>query len=58
MSVKMQIDESPQEDAKFGDNDVLYRIPVFLSQDLAQSLYLLQYPLRPADRPYEKDLGM
>ena len=40
------------------DEEELCSFPVFLSQDLAQSLYLLQYPLRPAERPYEEDLGM
>jgi len=39
------------------DDEVVQEIPVFLSQDLVNNLYLLQYPLRPADRPYDKDLG-
>jgi hypothetical protein len=39
------------------DEDVLHTIPVFLCQELAQSLYMLQYPLRPVDRPYQDDLG-
>jgi hypothetical protein len=39
------------------DEDVLHTIPVFLSQELAKSLYMLYYPLRPADRPYQDDLG-
>ena len=39
------------------DDEVLCTVPVYLSQELAQSLYVVQYPLRPADRPYEDDLG-
>lgn len=34
------------------DDPVEQAIPVYLSQELAHSLYLLQYPLRPFDRPY------
>lgn len=39
------------------NDEVVGTMPVFLSQDLANSLYLLQYPLRPLDRPYSNDLG-
>lgn len=39
------------------DDEVLCTVPVYLSQELAQSLYVVQYPLRPVDRPYEDDLG-
>lgn len=42
---------TPEEDEIIGE------MPVFLSQDLAQNLYLLQYPLRPAARPYSANLG-
>lgn len=42
---------SPEQD------EVVGTMPVFLSQDLANSLYLLQYPLRPAERSYASDLG-
>jgi DNA-directed RNA polymerase III subunit RPC5 len=39
------------------DDEIVAELPVFLNQDLAKQLYLLQYPLRPAQRPYSKDLG-
>ena len=38
------------------DDEVVGEMPVFLSQDLASNLYLLQYPLRPSNRPYT-DVG-
>lgn len=34
------------------DDPVVLEMPVKLSQALAKQLYLLQYPLRPATRPY------
>eukprot|EP00041_Stephanoeca_diplocostata_P018279 m.381213 g.381213 ORF g.381213 m.381213 type:complete len:672 (-) comp20966_c0_seq2:326-2341(-) len=34
------------------DDPVVLEMPVKLSQALAKQLYLLQYPLRPANRPY------
>eukprot|EP00455_Lapot_gusevi_P036305 TRINITY_DN4034_c0_g1_i1.p1 TRINITY_DN4034_c0_g1~~TRINITY_DN4034_c0_g1_i1.p1 ORF type:complete len:258 (+),score=64.99 TRINITY_DN4034_c0_g1_i1:61-834(+) len=40
-----------------GDDPVVFEIPVFLSQELAETIHLLQYPLRPPDRPYDSDLG-
>lgn len=40
------------------DDDELFTVPVYLSQELARSLYLVQYPLRPAERPYDDDLGV
>lgn len=43
--------------ANADQDEVVGTMPVFLSQDLANNLYLLQYPLRPADRPYASDLG-
>eukprot|EP00228_Micromonas_bravo_P006522 CAMPEP_0203017592 /NCGR_PEP_ID=MMETSP1401-20130829/22256_1 /ASSEMBLY_ACC=CAM_ASM_000894 /TAXON_ID=38833 /ORGANISM="Micromonas pusilla, Strain CCAC1681" /LENGTH=125 /DNA_ID=CAMNT_0049759319 /DNA_START=7 /DNA_END=381 /DNA_ORIENTATION=+ len=38
-----------------GDNPVVRRIPVFFNRARAadQTLCVLQYPLRPADRPYD-----
>jgi DNA-directed RNA polymerase-3 subunit RPC5 len=44
-------------DETMSDDEVICRVPVYLSQDLASSLYLAQYPLRPAERPYDTDLG-
>ena len=38
------------------EDEVVQRLPVFLSQELAHNLYLLQYPLRAKDRPYT-DVG-
>jgi hypothetical protein len=38
------------------EDEIVQRIPVFLSQELAHNLYLLQYPLRSKDRPYT-DVG-
>lgn len=35
------------------EDHVVAELDVFLSQDLAQNLYLLQYPLRPPWRPYD-----
>ena len=37
---------------------MIAEIPVYLNQELAKKLYVLQYPLRPADRAYDDDLGM
>eukprot|EP00038_Savillea_parva_P002226 m.111919 g.111919 ORF g.111919 m.111919 type:complete len:632 (+) comp10768_c0_seq3:44-1939(+) len=34
------------------DDPVVRELPVYLSLELARQLYLLQYPLRPADTPY------
>jgi DNA-directed RNA polymerase-3 subunit RPC5 len=39
------------------EDEVIGEMPVFLSQDLASNLHLLQYPLRPMGRPYSQDLG-
>lgn len=39
------------------DDELVAELPVYLNQDLAKQLYLLQYPLRSAQRPYSKDLG-
>ncbi len=38
-------------------DEIVQEIPVFLNQNLDAQLYLLQYPLRPFSRPYEKDMG-
>jgi hypothetical protein len=38
-----------EEDA---DDEVLAEFPVYLTKELADNLYLLQYPLRPAERSY------
>jgi len=46
-----------ESESSHEEDEVIAEIPVFLSQELANQLYLLQYPLRPASRPYEKDLG-
>ena len=39
------------------DDPVVRDLPVYLSLELASQLYLLQYPLRAADRPYSEDGG-
>jgi hypothetical protein len=39
------------------DDPVVRELPVYLSLELASQLYLLQYPLRSADRPYSDDGG-
>ena len=36
-----------------GEDHVVAELDVFISQTLAQQLYLLQYPLRPPWRPYD-----
>ena len=38
------------------DDPIVHEIPVYLSQELAHNLHLLQFPLRPAGRPYS-DVG-
>ncbi len=38
------------------DDPIVHEIPVFLSQELSYNLHLLQYPLRPQNRPYS-DVG-
>lgn len=40
------------------EDELVQEIPVYFSQDLSESLYLLQYPLRPSSHTsYEHDLG-
>jgi hypothetical protein len=40
-----------------GDDEIIQELPVYLSQELINQLYILQYPLRPATRPYASDMG-
>ena len=39
------------------DDVVVRELPVFLATQLASELHVLQFPLRPASRPYDADHG-
>ena len=55
----MQAKDEPvgMVDDEEDDDPVVKEMPVFLSQDLSNNLCMLHFPLRPACRPYEDDLG-
>lgn len=36
------------------DDEVLHEIDVYLSKTLANNIYVLQYPIRPVERPYDE----
>lgn len=42
------------DDGDDGDDEVVKVIDVFLSQEAAKQVYLVQYPLRPTWRPYDR----
>jgi len=47
------MDTRPPLSAVDADDEIVGEVEVILSQDLANSLYVVQYPLRPPWRPYD-----
>jgi hypothetical protein len=43
------------EEAEEEEDEVVKIVDVYLSQEAAPNLYLLQYPLRPTWRPYDRE---
>ncbi|GBC10611.1 hypothetical protein RclHR1_09780003 [Rhizophagus clarus] len=39
-------------DSELNPNDIVQDIPIYLSQQLANQLYIIQYPVRPRTNPY------
>src|SRR6266542_448599 len=39
-------------DSELDPNDIVQDIPIYLSQQLANELYIIQYPVRPRTNPY------
>jgi hypothetical protein len=39
-------------DSELNPNDIIQDIPIYLSQQLANQLYIIQYPVRPRTNPY------
>jgi len=56
MEEEGQVDNGNKEVPKENEDPVVCEIPVKFSKKLIEKLFLLQYPMRPRQRPYSSDL--